>query len=568
MSDASRRPASKAGTEASAGLFIFVPGLPVRRRGRPGWVSLIERMRAELGPGWRVEVFEHGVHATSRTDPDEVVRHLAAQIRDWTGELSTDVEVPTDIILVGHSFGGVLARAAFLHDAGTADHPGREWTRLVRRLVLLGSPNAGFRLDAPGTPAAWRLAYALATPFFDFTIENVQSGGYWITDLRLRWLETFRRLESKPKVVQVLGTSDRLVTHEDILDLRFMPNSTVYEIPGADHPGLIAIDDAPSPSRRYEQVKTAILGRADEAVDDEKQLDPSPTAFILHGIRASALGTWVEDLATAYRDAAASDSALVVSPDTGYFTAMEFALPGTRRRKVHEFLKLYGDAYATRDPDLFVFAGHSNGTYMMARALDRVPSMRFRRIFLAGTVLPRRFDWQRRFDQRQIGYWDEDGAWSPGTIRNDRATRDVPVGMLCSWLSGLGSADVGTAGVSGFENVSSVTIDQSRTFVGGHGAALAKPAQLVDVAGYLAGSTPPASAGPSADLPRMGTTSPLFARASRAIGLRIVAWGAITGAGVLAGRGLVALGRARGPGAAIGTGAAGAIGLWTLLRSI
>lgn len=568
MSDAADRTATEAGAAASAGLFIFVPGLPVRRRGRPGWVPLIERMRADLGPGWRVEVFEHGVHATSRSDPDEVVRHLAAQIRDWAGELSTDIEAPTDIILVGHSFGGVLARAAFLHDAGTADRPGRAWTRLVRRLVLLGSPNAGFRLDAPGTPAAWRLAYALATPFFDYTIESVQSGGYWITDLRLRWLETFRRLESKPKVVQVLGTSDRLVTHEDILDLRFMPNSTVYEIPGADHPGLIAIDDAPSPSRRYEQVKTAILGRADETVDDEKQLEPNPTAFILHGIRASALGTWVEDLATAYRDAAASDSALVVSPDTGYFTAMEFALPGTRRRKVHEFLKLYGDAYATRDPDLFVFAGHSNGTYMMARALDKVPSMRFQRIFLAGTVLPRRFDWQRRFDQRQVGRWGPEHEWVPGVIRSDRATRDVPVGILCSWLRGLGSADVGTAGVSGFENVSSVSIDESRTFVGGHGAALAKRVQLRDVAAYLAEAPAPAGAVPDEEMPAMGTASPFFARASRAVGLSVVAWGAIAGAGVLAGRGLVALGRTRGPGAAIGTGAAGAIGLWTLLRSI
>lgn len=560
MSSDDASAAGSAGTAASGGLFIFVPGLPVRRRGRPGWVPLIERLRDDLPAGWRVEVFEHDVHATSRRNPDEVVRHLAAQIRDWTGELSTGVEAPAEIILVGHSFGGVLARAAFLHDAGTVDDPRHPWTRLVRRLVLLGSPNAGFRLDAPGTPAAWRLAYALATPFFDFTIERVQSGGYWITDLRLRWLDAFRRLDPKPKVIQVLGTSDWLVTQEDILDHRFMPNTTVYEIPGADHPGLIAIDDAPSPARRYEQLKTAILGRPDEQAAPGTTPVHAPTAFILHGIRASALGTWVSDLATAYRDAAGSDQVEVVSPDTGYFTAMEFALPGTRRRKVHEFLKLYGDAYAGRDPDLFVFAGHSNGTYMMARALDQVPSMRFRRIFLAGTVLPRRFDWQRRLDERQVGSWNPDRTWTPGVVRSDRATRDVPVGILCSWLRGLGSADVGTAGVSGFENVSSVSIDQSRLFKGGHGAALENADQLADIAAYLA-------AQPTRAVEER-TVSTFFERTSRAVGQGVLAWGVIAGVGVLAGRGLIAIGRARGTGAAIGTGVAGAAGVWTLLRSI
>ncbi|WP_400994789.1 esterase/lipase family protein [Agromyces sp. GXQ0307] len=560
MSKAGAPEGGSAGAAASGGLFVFVPGLPVRRRGRPGWVPLIERLRDDLPDGWRVEVFEHGVHATSRTDPDEVVRHLAAQLRDWTGELSTDVEAPAEIILVGHSFGGVLARAAFLQDAGTADEPGHPWTRMVRRLVLLGSPNAGFRMDAPGTPAAWRLAYALATPFFDFTIESVQSGGYWITDLRLRWLETFRRIQPKPDVIQVLGTSDWLVTKEDILDHRFMPNTTVYEIPGADHPGLIAIDDAPSPARRYEQLKTAILGRPDETPSPVKPIERVPTAFILHGIRASALGTWVEDLATAYREAAGSADALVVSPDTGYFTAAEFALPGTRRRKVHEFLKLYGDAYASRDPDLFVFAGHSNGTYMMARALDRVPSMRFQRIFLAGTVLPRGYEWQKRFDRRQVGHWVSEGEWEPGVIRNDRATRDVPVGILCSWLRGLGSADVGTAGVNGFENVSSATIDQSRLIKGGHGAALENGDQLADIAAYLAAQPTRAV--------EDHKVSTFFERASRAVGQGVLAWGVIAGVGVLAGRGLVAIGRARGTGAAVGTGVAGAVGVWTLLRSI
>lgn len=546
--------------DVERGLFVFIPGLPARtRKGAPLWQDLVRRLERDLEPTWRVVVFEHGLTATSRTDLDQVVRHLAAQLRDWTGELSDDVEPPDAIILAGHSLGGILARAAYLHDASTPDRPGRRWTELVRRIVLLGSPNAGYRTDAPGTPLAWRLAYAIATPFFDYTIEKVQAGGYWITDLRLRWLEAYRAKVARPPVAVVLGTSDWLVTHEDIVDQRFLPGATVYEIPGADHGGLISIGTAPDPERRYLQLKTAILGRTDETPDRQRTPEPEPTAFILHGIRASALGTWVQDLGAAYKAASGSEQTKVVSPDTGYFSAMEFALPGTRRRKVHEFLKLYGDAYATRDPDRFVFAGHSNGTYMMARALDQVPAMRFTRIYLAGTVLPRRYDWQRRFDEGQIRK-GEAGRWEPGDVRVDRATSDVPVGILCSWLRGLGSPDVGTAGVDGFENVAMANFDQSRRFRGGHGAALENEAQLTEIARFLHdGSSDP---GPAE------AASSMFSRASRLVGLRVVAWIALLGLGALGALGLVQLGRAKGPRVAVATGAGSAVGLWALLRSI
>lgn len=551
--------------EAPKGLFVFIPGLPSRTaRGVPRWRRLVDRLRADLPEGWRLEVFEHGLTATSREDLDHVVRRFAAQMRDWTGDLSADVRPPAEIIIAGHSFGGVLARAGFLLDAAGPRRTGRRWTELVQRMVLLGSPNAGYRVDAPGTPLRWRLAYAVATPFVDFTLEKVQAGGYWITDLRLRWLDHSRwcARESRPhpRVVQVLGTSDHLVTHEDILDQRFLPGAVVYEIPGANHAGLIGLDEAEDPERRYAQLKAAILGRGDDETADAARPTPSePTAFILHGIRASALGTWVSDLAAGFRTASGSADAQVVSPDTGYFSAMEFALPGTRRRKVHEFLKLYGDAYASRDPDRFVFAGHSNGTYMMAQALDRVPSMRFRRIYLAGTVLPRRYDWHRRFEEHQVGEW-ADGEWKPGAVRVDRATRDVPVGILCSWLRGLGSADVGTAGVDGFELAASEHVDQSRRFAGGHGRALKEPEQLGDIAAFLSDRP----VGPASN----EKDSRLFGMASRIVGLRPIAWLLFGLLGLAAGRGLAELGRRKGPRVAVATGAGTAVAGWAALRSI
>ncbi|HEY1105222.1 MAG TPA: alpha/beta fold hydrolase, partial [Agromyces sp.] len=535
-------------SEVSKGLFVFVPGLPSRApKGRAPWQTLVDRLRADLEPNWRVEVFEHGLTATSRVDLDQVVRGLAAQVRDWTGELSTDVTPPDAIILAGHSFGGILARAAYLQDATAPERTGHPWTDRVKRIVLLGSPNAGYRTDAPGTPLRWRLAYALATPFVDFTFEKVIAGGYWITDLRLRWLEAFRAKDvHRPRVIQVLGTSDYLVTHADVLDQKFMPRAKVYEIPGADHGGLIALDAAKDPRRRYRQLKDAILGRPDETVAQERDPVTAPTVFILHGIRASALGTWVQDLGDAF--AKHAPDAAVISPDTGYFSAMEFALPGTRRRKVHEFLRLYGEAYATRDPDRFVFAGHSNGTYMMAQSLDRVPAMRFKRIYLAGTVLPRRYDWQRLFENGQVGH-RVDGEWRQGEVRVDRATQDVPVGILCSWLRGLGSDDVGTAGVDGFENITGRAVDQHLVLAGGHGAALQHPPQLRSIADYLARDEADAMSASTTTgdaSPRRGWRGRAFSIASRIVGLPLVSWILLGGLGLLALFGLVKLGRAKG----------------------
>ncbi|MET4157119.1 alpha/beta hydrolase [Agromyces sp. PvR057] len=592
------------------GLLVFIPGLPPRSRNRPSWDELVRRLRRDLAPNWRVEVFEHNLTATSRVDLDSVVRTLAAQIREWAGELSEDVEPPDSILIAGHSFGGVLARAAYLLDAADATAPtdtsagpdgspaafGRDatsavkgdprtdvddaderapahrWPSLVRRIVLLGSPNSGYRKEAPGNPLTWRIAYELATPFADFTIEKVQAGGYWITDLRLRWLDAFQpgTGAARPKVVQVLGTADSLVTHSDILDQRFMPGAQVYEIPGADHAGLIRLDTARDPERRYEQLRTAIVGRDDETTLTATPPADGPTVFILHGIRAAALRTWVQKLGTEV--ASRSPKATIISPDTGYFTALEFALPGTRRRKVHEFLRIYGDAYASRDPNQFRFAGHSNGTYMMAQSLERVPSMRFDTIYLAGTVLPRRFDWDRLFRNRQVGSRGGTG-WQDGRVRSDRGVTDVPVGLLCSWLRGLGSVDVGTAGLSGFENTAPWAIDETRTVKGGHGAPLAIDDQLGRVAEFLVTGTSPKpyeaeSDGPPREWKETVDPSAPFDWLSRFVGLPPVAWGTLVGIGALGATGLVRLGRAKGARVAVGTGVGTVTAVWALLRSV
>ena len=106
--------------------------------------------------------------------------------------------------------------------------------------------------------------------------------------------------------------------------------------------------------------------------------------------------------------------------------------------------------------------GHSNGTYLFGRSLLAVPAMRFERVLLVGSVLPRGYDWRGRFATGQVG-----------ELRNDRGSTDVPVGVLCGMLRGLGMTDVGTGGVDGFDwEADALTKLEVRYHPGGHSRAL------------------------------------------------------------------------------------------------
>jgi hypothetical protein len=96
-------------------------------------------------------------------------------------------------------------------------------------------------------------------------------------------------------------------------------------------------------------------------------------------------------------------------------------------------------------------------------------------VFLAGSVLPRDYPWELMTARGQVGH----------LLRNDQATKDVPVGVLCAALRGLGSRDVGTAGVNGFDQVVAETARYPGAFPGGHGAALNSPQRIADVAAFL-----------------------------------------------------------------------------------
>lgn len=471
---------------STRGLLVYVPSLRWDPR---DCQDLLERLRNDPHfADWQIETFDHMIKYLSQFDAKDVARKLAAQVRIWSGEISGG-PVPKEIILVGHSLGGLLVREALLQDADESEQRllaagASPWPRRVSRVVLIASPNAGYELRHLNLGP--RIAARALSIFGRFMFEQLEEGSEYITHLRLRWFQYMQgdkaptQPSERPDVVQVFGTNDEIVPKENILDCRFIRQAVAVTVPGAGHADIVELESAEDPEGRFRILRHAICEDIPElGVSEEERQEP--VVFILHGIRSSKTEDWIktlEDLLTKPvvqpdTDAdTASDldwaNAKVISPTYGHFGPGNFASPWIRRRNTRRLLLWYGNHFITHNPNNMFFVGHSNGTYMLGRSLLNVPSIRFRRIYLAASVLPRNFKWQLVLARRQIGHAiPKSGTWKVGSIHSDRGRRDVPVGWLCSMLNGLGNKDIGTGGFAGFDELDSNTMEHR--YPGGHG---------------------------------------------------------------------------------------------------
>jgi hypothetical protein len=290
-------------------------------------------------------------------------------------------------------------------------------------------------------------------------IHDALRGSAFITNLRITWIREINKLGHPPNVVQFLGSRDGVVTAEDSSDVSQFPTGQQQIIPDANHANLIRLDVAPEPDQRFRLIANAFTEPlATETVpeigDQAKQV-----VIVLHGIRATNT-TWVRDIAEEIRSR--DNKVEVVTASYGRFSARKFAIPATRRRFIGWLEDTYAEHLAHNPKATFHFIGHSNGTYLLGHSLLNIPGMQFDRVLLAGSVLPVDYDWRRLRDNGQVH-----------RIRNDRAARDIPVGILCAGLRGLGMRDVGTAGMDGFHRWDDKAKTEIYYHPGGHGAALA-----------------------------------------------------------------------------------------------
>lgn len=387
-----------------------------------------------------------------------------------------------EVILIGHSIGGLLVRQAYLIAAGVYPQINEnvsEWTANVKRFVLLASINNGFEPDNFFLSKLVNLSNATGLVS---SLRDTLKGSAFITNLRISWIRYFSDENvDDPIMIQVLGTEDDIVKRKDSIDLLAFPNGKQFDVSGARHNDFYYPKGSdPKATAEWNlnyqllkwvifqydpQTSNSIPSELQEKVKDEFEKDApkNTTIFIVHGIRDNN-SSWASQLEERI-NARTNKEVEVVRSTYGYFSAFSFFFPWLRRKNIRWFQDQYSYHFALNPKTKFHFIGHSNGTYILGKSLEKVPAMKFERVYLAGSVLPCEYNWKDRFDSDQVQ-----------KLRNDRSCWDWPVGILCSGLRGIGMTDIGKGGFKGFN------FDDSRTeeffyYNGGHGKPLAKENQ-------------------------------------------------------------------------------------------
>ncbi|GAA3208306.1 hypothetical protein ACFO1B_18655 [Dactylosporangium siamense] len=463
-------------------LFLYVPAITGSRL---LWEGLKARLETE--PECEGDTFlswpAHGRHLGKYTRGrtlEGYAGNLSAHLAELDAAATARDSPYDEIILFGSSLGALVVRWAWLDGCGafSGDAP-RPWAAKVTRIVLMAGINRGFSTRWESGRRGPRLlaekvVISLASPF-GFAWKDALAGAPFVTDLRLTWMRHLaEHPDRQPFVVQFLGTSDRLVRREDSRDIEQFPRAAHVEVADAAHFDVLDVA-GPDRDNRYLLLRSYILGAPDPTTPPPVKREATEVVFVVHGIRAGVHG-WVREVRQLVEDTGTQWR--VVTPSYRYFSALAFAFPVTRRRKVRWFLDQYSGEVAQHPTANFHFVGHSNGTYLLGRALQTVPAVRFRRVYLAGSVLPATFPWHTYLrDVRR--------APRIGQIRSDRGNRDIPVALLAQGLRGLRMHDVGNGGFGGFAELDAPPAIQWPFFSGGHGAPLATPERRRNVAAYI-----------------------------------------------------------------------------------
>jgi hypothetical protein len=409
--------------------------------------------------------FKFAAEMFSNAEPEGVAAELSDLIHTLHG--SHDYQ---RIDLLAHSMGGLIARGAVIRAA--VKH--YTWFKCLKRLALLESTNRGYR---PRRLRHKLLLIAVRAFNQGRLARSVLVGARFVVGLRLDWIRVFTAgIHTAPETIQLLAQSTRrpIVLEDDSQDLIRSGNAEQRYASGVNHFTIAEVTN--SQDVHFQQIKDALRGLVQV---QNVQNDPAVklVVFIAHGIRDYGLD-WMQKLDDAIKKL--MPSAVVVQNTYRYFSILNFLRRSDRQQKITDLVDAYVDHLIRYPKADFACAGHSNGTYVLGQALLDFSSLKFQRVFLAGSVLPQEFDWQKIGNNQQVS-----------AVRNDMANRDWPVGFLCAAIqfSPL-HKDLGVGGFLGFTKRSAAIQDSYTAWVpGGHGAAI-EPVRLDSIAKFLVEGSP------------------------------------------------------------------------------
>ena len=421
------------------------------------------------------------------------------------------------IVLLGHSAGGALVRKAFVWGHGLEDdrtrlgaRGKRPWVDRVERIVLLAGINRGWTISPPPAKMHWAViaglwlsvALSRALNVGRFPLQ-MRRGEPFIADTRVQWIRLSRSeavvsgIQPFPQLIQLIGSEDDIVSKEDGQDLMTGRGSFFRTLAQTGHREIgVSLDNpkAPGATLRLHKIAQALQGDLLGLEPDKIDLPPEDRVvtrivYVMHGIRDYGDWTDVVRKAVEARCAAEGVRAKVVNLKYGYFPLLPFITFRDRQKNVRRFMDDYTENLARYpNTESVDFVGHSNGTYILASALVRYRTLRVRRVFFAGSVVPKHYPWQAHVDEGRVG-----------TVANVVATTDWVVAIfpkvfeqIADWLGRtptMGWLDIGAAGFRGFLHAggAGTAVRDFKYAKGAHstGVEVAVPAKLQAIVSYV-----------------------------------------------------------------------------------
>jgi pimeloyl-ACP methyl ester carboxylesterase len=464
--------------------------------------------------------------------------NIVAELMQELDSLNSTHEY-TRILLVGHSFGAVLARKLALvahgeQSAKDGDLPApfepeldayrqaRPWANKIERLVLMAGMNRGWTTSSAMdwiTTLNWSVAQAIGELVLSGkpTIFALRRGAPFLVNTRLQWLAMMDpNYGCRPDLIvtQLLGTNDDNVSPDDnvdfSVDIPYDNEKQAYhylEVPMSGHTNVVEmVDQNNSESNNARQKRREVYlaalwsdreQLAKQCVKRDQMADSLPPApdmgvtdlvFVIHGIRDK--GFWTQKIArNIKRHAGPGQKFESWTESYGYFAMLPFALRSVRQRKVEWLMDRYVEAKARFPRARFHYVGHSNGTYLCAQALQDYLAARFDRIVFAGSVVRKDYNWMKLIEPQR-------GSPRVRKVLNYVATRDWVVAMLPNSVQRWRWFNLGSAGHDGFlQAKTNGPVYQARYIVGGHSVGH-EEANWDNIAGFIVAGAIPQIEGP------------------------------------------------------------------------
>ena len=500
---AAREPDFAPGVGQRDTLFVVAHGL--------GGVDSVRDVSVALCGHGDVLTFRY--RPLSNAAPEDVVLALRSQIDTRFREGSY-----SNVVLVGHSMGTLLLRRALVDASETSD----TWASAVSRLVLLAGLNRGWDISGH------RPVDMKSTTWFSIWIGSwfgrfvgmgnlalkMEAGTTFVANLRLDWIEHMNKKSSKPiEVIQLLGDIDDLVSEEDNIDLAQVQsdNFAWLRVRGTGHTDIATFNDTKLHGTlkigdyRRDKFLLAAVGTIAEIQEENVVQSILPNekithvVFVIHGIRD--YGKWASAVEESLRDefkrvtktkrGGGSAPALAIeSSRYGYFGMGPFLFQPNRLKYVKWLMEEYTDVRAKYpNAEHIHFFGHSNGTYLLARALEDYESLRINRAVFAGSIVRQEYRWKKIFHRRQVQQ-----------VLNLQATEDWVVATFprffeLGWMRWMNN-DIGSAGFNGFKDIP----DEVNNVAYVAGAHSAFQAHIPEIARFLIhGDSAGATVEPNAD---------------------------------------------------------------------